>query len=67
MSASNRGQKRKHLPPAPEQLRNRWQPPGIRKNQPSSSVPTQIRRDKRQLSLTDCAASPSTSEAPRAL
>jgi hypothetical protein len=41
----------RHLPPAPEELHARWAPPGTRKNTPSPAVPTEIRKDKRQLSL----------------
>jgi hypothetical protein len=46
----------RRLPPAPEELHSRWEPPGSRKNAPSPAVPAEIRKDKRQLSLW--AASP---------
>jgi hypothetical protein len=41
----------RHLPPPPEELHARWEPPGIRKNAASPAVPAEIRKDKRQLSL----------------
>lgn len=58
MPAADLDRKHKHLPPSPEQLWERWLPPGVRKSQPPS-VPAAIREDKRQLSLDDWGASPS--------
>jgi hypothetical protein len=55
-----RQRKAKRLPLWPAQLVERWLPPGVRKNRPSSPVPVAIRDDPRQLSFDDWAESPSS-------
>jgi hypothetical protein len=51
MPAADPDRKHKHLPLSPEQLWQRWLPPDVRKSQPPPSVPAEVRKDKRQLSL----------------